>query len=267
LIHQILRKEMQNAPQACKEFMILLTPGGVLALLVCVVQLTRNRLRSAEHYRFVWIVLITTAMLVGAYCMLVFDGRYVIPMTPVLIALAVRFALPSNRIKDLPKSVPVTNGSLNRWQATTGVLLVIGLVGVQIYWASPFRTIRQDSQQSVYSAAAALKRGSAKTVVVIGQGPYPEHGVGWEAGVYAAYFAGAHIVGNLLELPALINVDDVAADIGKLSPDAATVWGTTSDPNYPPTVEAVRKANPGMIRSIIRDPQKGEVGTVFIRNK
>jgi len=267
LIHQIVSKELENIPQACKELLVLLTPGGMLALLLCVIQLARNRARSPEHYRFVWIVLFTTVILVGAYCMLVFDGRYVIPMTPVLIALAVRFALPSNRIKDLPQSVPVTNGSLNGWQTTAGVLLVIGLVGVQLYWASPFRTIRQDSQESVYSAAEAMKSGSAKTVVVIGSGPYPEHGVGWEAGIYAAYFAGAHIVGDLLELPAGLKVDAIAADVGKLSPDAVTVWGTASDPKYASIVEALERANSGMITSIIRDPRKGEVGTVFIRNR
>jgi hypothetical protein len=266
LIHQIVRKEMQNVPQACKELLVLLTPGGALALLLCVVQVTRNHLRSPEHYRFVWIVLFATIILVGAYCMLVFDGRYVIPMTPVLIAMAARFALPTNWIKDQPQSGPVTDGTLNGWQTTAGALLVIGLIGVQLYWASPFRTIHQDSQQSVYAAAQAMKSGSASTVVVIGQGQYPERGVGWEAGIYAAYFADAHVIGNLLELPAL-NVDAVAADVGKLSPDAVTVWGTSSDPNYAPIVDAIRNANSRMTTSIIRDPKKGEVGTVFVRTR
>jgi hypothetical protein len=111
-----------------------------------------------------------------------------------------------------------------------------------------------------------MKSGSASTVVVIGQGPYPERGVGWEAGIYAAYFADAHVIGNLLELPAL-NVDAVATDVAKLSPDAVTVWGTTSDPNYAPIVDAIQNANSGMITSIIRDQKKGEVGTVFVRNR
>src|SRR5216684_38588 len=264
LIHRIVRKEIQNVPQAGKELLVLLTPGGLLALLLCVVQLSRGRLRSPERYRFVWIVLFTTGALVGAYCMLVFDGRYVIPMTPVLIALAIRFAVPSNRIKDLSQSGPATIGTANGWQSTAGVLLAIGLIGVQLYWASPFRTIRQDSQQSVYNAAETLKSSSAETVVAIGHGPYPEHGVGWEAGVYAAYFAGAHIVGDLLEVPSG-HVDHVAADVGKLSPDAVMVWGTTSDPTYSSVVDALRKAGDGMTASIIRDPKKGEVGTVLVR--
>ena len=265
LIHRIVRKEIQNVPQACKEFLVLLTPGGLLALLLCVVQLTRGRLRSPARYRFVWIVLFTTAALVGAYCMLVFDGRYVIPMVPVLIALAVRFAVPSNRIKDLPQSGPATIETANGWQTTAGVLLLIGLIGVQLYWASPFRTIHQDFQRSVYSAAGALKNGSAETVVVIGHGPYPEHGVGWEAGVYAAYFAGTRIVGDLLDVPSGLNVDSVAADVGKLSPDAVMVWGTTSDPTYSSLVDVLRKSNNGVTSSIIRDPKKGEVGTVLVR--
>jgi hypothetical protein len=260
-----VRKEIQNVPQACKEFLVLLTPGGLLALLLCIVQITRGRLRYPAHYRFVWIVLFTTAALVAAYCMLVFDGRYVIPMTPVLIALAVRFAVPSNRIKDLPRSEPAKIGTANGWQSTAGVLLLIGLIGVQLYWASPFRTIRQDFQQSVYSAASALKNSSGETVVVIGNGPYPEHGVGWEAGIYAAYFAGAHIVGDLFDVPSGLKADSVAADVGKLSPDAVMVWGTTSDPTYSSVVDTLRKANAGMTSNIIRDPKKGEVGTVLVR--
>jgi 4-amino-4-deoxy-L-arabinose transferase-like glycosyltransferase len=265
LIRQIVRKEIQNVPQACKEFMVLLTPGGLLALLLCIIQLTRGRLRYPAHYRFVWIVVFTTAALVGAYCMLVFDGRYVIPMTPVLIALAVRFAVPSNRIKDLPQSKPATIGTANGWQTTAGVMLLIGLIGVQLYWASPFRTVRQDFQQSVYSAAGALKNSSAETVVVIGNGPYPEHGVGWEAGIYAAYFAGAHIVGDLFDVPTGLEADSVAADVRRLNPDAVMVWGTTSDPTYSAVVDTLRKANDGMTTSIIRDPKKGEVGTVLVR--
>jgi 4-amino-4-deoxy-L-arabinose transferase-like glycosyltransferase len=265
LIHRIVAKEIQNVPQACKEFMVLLTPGGLLALLLCVVQLSRGRMRYPAHYRFVWIVLFTTAALVAAYCMLVFDGRYVIPLTPVLIALAVRFAVPSNWIKDLPQSEPAMIGTANGWQSTAGMLLLICLFGVQLYRASPFRTIRQDSQQSVYSAAAALKNSSAETVVVIGSGPYPEHGVGWEAGIYAAYFAGAHIVGDLFDVPSGMNVDSIAADVDKLSPDAVMVWGTTSDPRYSSMVDTLRKANDRMTTSVIRDPKKGEVGTVLVR--
>ena len=143
------------------------------------------------------------------------------------------------------------------------------MIGTQLYWASPFRTIRQDFQRSLYDAADGLLKGQVRTVVVSGEGPYPEHGVGWEAGVYAAYFAGARLVGDLFEDsadagPGNINADSVVTDVGKLDPDAVLVWEPPQHSNYTSVVSKLRQAYPDASTSSIRDPVKGNVGTLIL---
>ena len=261
LKHRIARKEIENVPQAGKELLVLLTPGGILALILCVVQLTRYRRNYPVYVRLLWITLFTTAALVVAYAMLVFDGRYVIPVTPILMAFAVRFALPPDKTRDL------TSPDLDYagwWQPSAGALIILGLIAVQVYWASPFRTIHQNFQISVREAAEALTRGRARNVVDIGAGPYPEHGVGWEAGVYAAYLAGSPIVADLLELEPGIQVNSVINDIQKLAPDAVMIWGEPADSTETTLVSAIHRAYPQSISTTIHDPRKGEVGTVVI---
>ena len=150
------------------------------------------------------------------------------------------------------------------WQAVSGALLVVGLFAVQIYWASPYRTINHDFQRSVHWVANALARAHAHSVVTIGMGPYPEHGVGWEAGVYAAYFAGARIIGDLSPLPSELNGDSVLADVKKLDSDAVVIWGSPGDSTYTMLVSRIRQAYPLDQLTIIHDPHKGEVATVLI---
>ncbi len=264
VLRQIIQKEWMNVPAAGKEFLVLLTPGGLLALLLCIIQLTRERLTSPVRFRFASIVLSATLALVLAYCMLVFDGRYVIPMTPILMAVAVGAFLPTSRRETLRQHGWGILGSAKFWRTTASVILLVSLIGVQVYWASPFRRLNQDFQQSVYDGASALKGGSAKTVVLIGVGPYPEHGVGWEAGIYAAYFAGTRVIGDLVDLPSPGNLDSALADIGTLGPDAVMVWGTTSDPGYSSLINALQKTYLGSTSQIIRDPKRGAVGNVLI---
>lgn len=266
VLRQISQKERVNVPSACRELLVLLTPGGLLALLLCMVRLTRERRRLRVGFRFGWIVLFATAALVAAYCMLVFDGRYVIPVTPILIAVAVGFFLPTGLPQESPPNA-VGTFVLSAWQKTVAALLLAGIIGVQIYRASPFRTMQQDFQQSVYSGAQDLRTKNVRTLVAIGQGPYPEHGVGWEAGMYAAYFAGSVMVGDLFDLPSASDDDSVVADIGKLRPDAVMVWGTTANSGFSPLINAIQKANPGSTASIIRDPKRGDVGSVLILGK
>jgi 4-amino-4-deoxy-L-arabinose transferase-like glycosyltransferase len=264
LLGQIARKEAQNIPVACKEFLVLLTPGGVLALVVCVVQLTRGQRISPVRARFVWIVLLTTTALVVAYCMLVFDGRYVIPMTPVLVALSIRFALPPGRAKESTRAPVEEVTDAGRWQTAIGVILVVGLIGTQVYRASPFRTLTQDFQRSVYEAADVLKKDHASNIVVIGCGPYPEHGVGWEAGIYSAYFADARIVGELFDVPRDVNTESVVTDVARVAPDAVLVWGTPSDSKYSAIVRTLQEAHQEVQVHSIHDPIKGEVGSILL---
>jgi 4-amino-4-deoxy-L-arabinose transferase-like glycosyltransferase len=278
LVRQVLQNEAQNIPLAIKELFVLLTPGGILALFLGVIQVTRVRKQAPRRFRFAWIVLFTTAALVIAYCMLVFDGRYVLPMAAVLMALGIRFAVPPGMARQVSTDIEKVDDA-GRWQTFAGMLLVLGLIGAQLYWASPFRTIQQDFQRSLYDAADGLRKGQARTVVVIGAGPYPEHGVGWEAGVYSAYFAGVRLVGDLFEDPAdagrgsvipgsiapgNVDADSVVSDVEKLDPDAVLVWDAPAHANYSGVVSKLQHAYPDASTSSISDPVKGNVGTLIL---
>ncbi|HEY6337912.1 MAG TPA: hypothetical protein VIW68_05420 [Candidatus Sulfotelmatobacter sp.] len=272
LLRQVLRKEAENIPEAIKQLLVLLTPGGALALFLAVFQLTRGGRQAAARFRFAWIVVFTTAALLLAYCMLVFDGRYVLPITAVLMALSVRFAVPEEITRVAGTNVEKVDPA-GHWQTLAAILLVVGLIGVQFYWASPFRMMRQDFQRSVYDAADGLRKGQAQTVVVIGDGPYPAHGVGWEAGVYAAYFAEARVVGELFEEPdsvlkGNVDADSVVSDVGKLAPDAVLVWDSPTHRKYGDVVNKLQQSGRDVSTRSISDPVKGNVGTlIFLRRE
>jgi 4-amino-4-deoxy-L-arabinose transferase-like glycosyltransferase len=281
LLRQVLQKEAQNIPVAIKEFLVLLTPGGILALFLAVIELTRGRQQALRRFRFAWIVLLTTGALVVAYCMLVFDGRYALPIAAVLMTLSIRFAVPPGITRDAAPDVENINDA-GRGQTLAGLLLVLSLIGAQLYWASPFRTIRQDFQRSLYDAADGLRKGQVRTVVVIGEGPYPEHGVGWEAGVYAAYFAGSRVVGDLFEdpsdagpasvvpgatAPGSVDADSVVTDVGKLAPDAVLLWDLPTRAKYTGVVSRLQQAYPYASTRSISDPVKGRVGTLILLKK
>jgi hypothetical protein len=238
-----------------------------MALTICTVGLTRIRKVSTVRFRFAWITIATTAALVAAYCMLVFDGRYVIPIFAVLIALTLGAFVPA-RVSHVDTKDDVESWyEARRWKAASALVLFLSLIAVQIYRGSPFRYLRQDFQESAYDGASALRNANAKTIVVIGAGPYPEHGVGWEAGFYSAYFASSHVVGNMDELPSSDHKDSVISDIARLDPDAVMVWGTPSNINYSLTITGVREAHHGSETRIVRDPERGEVGTVVLLKK
>ena len=95
LVPMILENELHNVPAAIKEVVILLTPGGVLALAIGLILLTRKRAAFSPEATFAWLATISLATLVGAYCMLVFDTRYVLPITPVLMAVGSYFLVAS----------------------------------------------------------------------------------------------------------------------------------------------------------------------------
>ncbi|HET9407726.1 MAG TPA: hypothetical protein VFO39_10850 [Candidatus Sulfotelmatobacter sp.] len=261
LLRRIARSEMQNIPKACKELLVLLTPGGLLALLLCLVGLTRKRLQLPAQFRFACVVLLTSATLIAAYSMLVLDTRYVIPIAPAWMALAIRFAVPpawSHAAEPQSKAKSL--------QAIAAVLLAIGMVTVQVYWASPFRTIGQDFQTSVYQTAEILKQAHARTLVNIGLGPYPEHGVGWEAGYYTGFFGNLRVIGGLQEIPSSINPSSVAADLAKLRADAVVVWGAPSDSTCGEIVSRIHTDYPNNPPIAINDPKKGQVATLFLLN-
>ncbi len=264
LLAWIVRKEIQNLPEAAKQLLVLLTPGGVLVLILCLIQITRARQSCPVQFRWAGCVLCTVIALILAYCMLVFDVRYVLPITPLLIALSVRYAVPAKSSSAPAVGIEAMPDG-GRWQVLACMLLVAGLMFVQLYWASPFRIIHQDFQLSVYDAARILKDGHAENALSIGEGPYPEHGVGWEAGMYAAYFSDSRLVGTLFDLPDNSRQNSVIHDISELSPDAVVVWGSASDAMYSSLVSKLQAAYRDRSVKLITDPHKGVVGTILLR--
>jgi 4-amino-4-deoxy-L-arabinose transferase-like glycosyltransferase len=258
LLPMIAAAEVENLPRAVKEIVILLTPVGVVALVLMVGLLIQNRSRYENEIYFAAIALVSTLSLIVAYCMLVFDTRYVIPITPILISLACPLLLPHDMAPEAPH--------VSRWLQRSGlVLLAACFVFFAVYWASPFRTADRDFESSCYNAAAILRNTKpAGTLVSIGNGPYPEHGVGFEAGAYVAYFAGWRVVGENSELPHGLEIDALANKALAAKADAIAAWGSPANPSYLQIVDRIRRAPELVSASTVSDPQKGEVGTVFV---
>jgi hypothetical protein len=99
--------------------------------------------------------------------------------------------------------------------------------------------------------------------VSIGSGPFPEHGVGWEAGYQAAYFGGGRLIATMETLPSSTELGTLMADLGKASPDAVLVWGRPSDSRYADLVRRLVSQYPHNPVERIADPVLGEVGFVL----
>lgn len=258
LLRMIVASESRMVPQAVKEITILLTPAGALALPLMVVFLIRNRIRYQSEANLAAIALIGTLSLIAAYCMLVFDGRYVIPIVPLLIAIACPLLLPASFAPYAPHVSP-------RLQKAGVALFAASVVFFTVYWASPFRTMHRDYEASCYQAAAILDNAKpAGTLVSLGKGPYPEHGVGFEGGFYTAYLAGWRMVGGNFELPQISGAAPLATRALALKPDAVAVWGSPEDPRYAQLLEEIRRAPENRSFRTFADPYKGEVGTLFL---
>jgi len=93
VIRLISSKERQNLPKALKEVTILLTPGGLLAIILALLT-TRTR-RQQPEAQLTRIMFLEAVVLVIAYCMLVLDARYVLPLAPLLMAAGVPFVIPT----------------------------------------------------------------------------------------------------------------------------------------------------------------------------
>jgi len=191
--------------------------------------------------------------------MLVFDARYVIPVLPLLMAISCPALLPTKFTPDAP-GVP-------GWQSKTAVgLLIVGTVFFTVYWASPFRTVDRDFEASCYQAAAMLRTAKPHgTIASIGDGPYPQSGVGFEAAPYVAYLAEWRLVATNAELPSLAGADALAAQALATKADALAVWGSSASPVYRHIVETIEHASGSSAARTITDPQLGEVGTLFLR--
>jgi 4-amino-4-deoxy-L-arabinose transferase-like glycosyltransferase len=262
LLPMIAETELQNIPHAIKETAILLSPAGVLALGLIVVLLMQRGKQFQVELAFTSITLLGTLCLVLAYCMLVFDGRYIIPVLPLLMAICSPMMLPAS----LAGTAPVALGWM---QKTLLALLVASTAFFAVYWASPFRVVDRDFEISCYEAASVLKaRQPSGTLVSIGEGPYPEHGVGFEAGSYVAYFAGWRLIGGNSALPnSSAEAGDLVSKVLASNSDAVVIWGSPADLLYEPIVKSIAKGAGDSVLSTLDDPHKGEVGRVLVRRR
>jgi len=259
LLRMIFDSELQNLPQAVKEMLILLTPGGVLGLLFILWLLFNRSSRDSSQALFAGIALVSAIAVIGAYCMLVFDGRYVIPVVTILIAIGSPALVPSGWAGDAPR--------VAGWvQKLALALFVASTIFFSLYWASPFRTVDRDFEASCYPAAEILRNAKPHgTLVSIGDGPYPEHGLGFEAAPYLAYFAGWRLVAGNSQLPAAEGVEELVGKALGVKSDAVAIWGSPRNPAYEQIVEQIRDASPGSSATRMTDPKKGEVGTLILR--
>jgi hypothetical protein len=249
------RNERRNLPEALKRLVVLLTPGGILALIVGFRCLSGDA--CAPEKRFAVIVFASAATLIMGYCILVFDSRYVLPLVPLLIAVAVPWVLPGTGIAAFSNAFP-------KVRVVVCALLIASNLFLLGYRASPFRTLRRDYEISSYDAAQKLRAfPSCKKLVVIGRGPFQQHGVGWEAGLYASYFAGCRMIAFSPDLPDPSQVDAAEADLRTLDPDAILVFGRQTDPAYPRLISTLEDRNPRILSDQIVDPQAGEVGQLL----
>jgi len=244
---ELFAHEIQNLPKAVKELLIVVTPGGLLAFVFVIVFLAGRRAQYPVEFAVVSVVALGSVSLLLAYCMLVFDGRYLYPIIPLLLAVAVGF---------LERMGP----ALRIWRSVLLALIMLGILASLVYPSSPFRTLTRDFQTSCYRAGQSLREGPGSTVVSMGSGPYPEHGVGWEAGYKSAFFGDRRLIAATASLPNPEDIPAIMGDISKANPDAILVWGKPGDARYEALVQQLVHEYAGRSQAAITDPFLGEVG-------
>jgi hypothetical protein len=257
LVPALLSAERHNLPLALKELFIVLTPGGALVFAFALVALRRERRTLPVQFSVAFTVCASSSALVVAYCMLAFDSRYILPIVPLLIAISVRF-IARDHLRPDTLAMPAP------WRTISLALIAIPLLCFLGYRSSPFRTLKRDFQASCYQAAQQLKSHSSHTIVTIGSGPYPEHGVGWEAGYTSAFLAGARVVAAADELPSPSTVSSLMLDLHKTAPDALMLWGTGEDVRYVALERALSVRYPRCRRLEISDLDTTTVGAIYV---
>jgi hypothetical protein len=247
----LLHAEEFNIPNVLKELAIVLTPGVLLAFIFCIADLYRRRQHYAIEWQFSVVATVGTVSLVVAYSMLVFDERYLFPIFPLMLAIAVRYL-----VKD-----PLSGKGTAR--KISIALVVTGMCASLTYPASPFRYLKRDYQAASYQAGTILRSHPGPIrLVSIGSGSFPEHGVGWEAGYQAAYFGGKTLIATEASLPDWTKLNLLESDIAKAHPDAIVVWGRPDNVRYVGLMHALTQYNPNAPEKII-DHVLGEVGSVI----
>jgi 4-amino-4-deoxy-L-arabinose transferase-like glycosyltransferase len=250
-----LAKMRHNLPEAGKQILVLLTPGGILAIVLALLAARRDA--ASPESQLIFIAVLDAASLMIGYSMLVFDRRYVLPLVPILIAISIVFILPYARI---PRFAAPSQSA----RAVAGILVLCGVVFFQIYRASPFRTMRRDYQTSVYDAATTLRSlPSCARLAVIGEGPFPEHGVGWEEGIYASYFSSCRIVAFADRIPPDSKMDALQSDLSAVHPDGILILRGRNNEGYQNLMKKIIGANQKTLSKPITDPAIGEVGRIL----
>jgi hypothetical protein len=246
----LAKHAVQNIPQAVKELLIVVTPGGLVAFVFVVAVLFRRRGQDPAEFALAALVALGMVSLLLAYCVVAIESRYLYPIIPLLLAVAVGF---------LEQMGP----ALGIWRRAMIALIVLGIFASLVYSSSPFRTIRRDFQISCYRAGQSLRAHPGSTVVSVGSGPYQDHGVGWEAGYKSAYFGDRRVIGTTDELPNLEQIPALLGDISKARPDAMLVWGKPGDTRYEALVQQLIHEYAGGSREALVDPFLGEVGSAL----
>lgn len=251
----IIEAEMINVPRMVKELVIQANPGIVLAFVFVLFAVSVGRARSGTVVQrlFPIIVALAAGALILAYSMLVVDTRYLFPLAPLVIAVGARFLWPE-------KGFESTRLSQMCWLFVVG-----GVVWSLTYSSSPLRIQTRDFQQICYRAGNLLKQSNAKTVVSIGRGPFPEHGVGWEAGYKSVYFAHDRLIATAEAVPVAGDFQPLLRDISAAAPDAILVWNG-DDPSRTQFVAGLN-SHQYAERAKIYDPVLGDVGVVLLRNQ
>lgn len=248
---KLLLAEKRNIPKALKELTIVVTPGGLLAFFVTLVTLTRKRHLYPLEWQLMAVITIGFLSLVIAYSMLVFDERYLFPLIPLVIAVGARFLVADARFNHA------------NWRRVSVALVIFGVFVSIVYASSPFRVLRRDFQVISYEAGEFLRKHPGKpTLVSLGSGPFPEHGVGWEAGYQAAYFGDGRLIGTMETLPSSEELSILTSDLGKALPDAILVWGRPDDSRYSALLGRLASQFPHSQFEKINDPVLGEAGEI-----
>jgi hypothetical protein len=251
VVPKMIGAEARNAPRVLKELMIVTTLGGLVAFIAALAILTGRRRQYPVEWRFAVVVAASALTLVTTYSTLVFDERYLFPLVPLVLAVAARFLVSDAEFDH------------HQWRKLCIALAVLGTFAAMVYPSSPFRLLTRDFQSSCYDAGHRLQEHTGLRLVSIGSGPYPEHGVGWEAGFKASFFGQRRIVAATEALPQSTQLNSLAADLRKASPDAILVWGKPDDTRYIVLLQSVTLQYSRGSSAKIVDPVLGEVGTVL----
>ncbi len=248
---KLLLAEKNNVPKALKELTIVVTPGLLIAFIGTLAILARKRQLFPIEWRLVVVIAASAVSLVLAYCMLVFDGRYLFPLIPLVLAVGAHFLFPDAELNS------------TYWRRICIALVVLGVCISLIYPSSSFRVLTRDFQVVGYKAGAILRTHAASArIVSISSGPFPEHGVGWEAGYQAAYFGDDRLVATMEFLPNTSELATLMSDLTKAAPDAIVVWGRPDDSRYIDVVRNLASKYPHNPVERITDPVLGEAGAI-----